>query len=274
MIPRFKKHPYLERMVIFDGGLAMNQKKSEKIIFLTSSPDASYQEDGKWVPGPFTAKNGFLERFKNACPVNAQVLLVTATPDEKEKNEEMREYFTRVFEASSMTVKAMHLLDRETAGRMSQWMAASQVVILGGGHVPTQNRFFHELGLRECLQDFSGVIMGISAGSMNCADMVYAQPELAGEAADAGYRRFLTGLGLTSRQILPHYQMVKDYTLDGLRLMEEITYPDSAGREFYALEDGSYILCRDGRETLYGNAYRIAEGRFTMVCRDGESLEL
>lgn len=88
--------------------------------------------------------------------------------------------------------------------------------------------------------------MGISAGSMNCADMVYAQPELEGEAADPSYERFIVGLGLTERNILPHYQMVKDYTLDGLRLMEEITYPDSAGREFYALEDGSYILCADG----------------------------
>ena len=252
----------------------MNHKKTEKTIFLTSSPDTSYQVDGKWVTGPFTAKNGFLERFKSACPANPQVLLVTATPDEEEKNKEMREYFTRVFEASNMPVKTMHLLERRTAGRLSKWMDGSQVMILGGGHVPTQNRFFQELGLRECLKDFGGVIMGISAGSMNCADVVYAQPELAGEAADGGYQRFLVGLGLTGRQILPHYQMVKDYTLDGLRLMEEITYPDSVGREFYALEDGSYILCRGGRETLYGNAYRIAEGKFTMACRDGESLEL
>lgn len=120
----------------------MNHKKTEKIIFLTSSPDTSYQVDGKWVTGPFTAKNGFLERFKSACPANPQVLLVTATPDEEEKNKEMREYFTRVFEASNMPVKTMHLLERRTAGRLSKWMDGSQVMILGGGHVPTQNRFF------------------------------------------------------------------------------------------------------------------------------------
>ena len=252
----------------------MNQKNTEKIVFLTSSPDASYQVDGKWITGPFTEKNGFLERFKEACPRVSQVLLITATPDEEEKNQEMCQYFTRVFAASKMQIKEMHLLDRRTAGKLSQWINNSDVVILGGGHVPTQNLFFHEQGLRDQIRDFGGVIMGISAGSMNCADVVYAQPELAGEAADAGYQRFLTGLGLTKQQILPHYQMVKDYTLDGLRLMEEITYPDSVGRKFYALEDGSYILCRGGKETLYGNAYQIAEGKFTRVCRDRESLEL
>ena len=252
----------------------MNKKRKEKMVFLTSSPDASYQKDGKWVTGPFTEKNGFLERFRNACPLRPRVLLITATPDEQEKNQEMIQYFTRVFAASRIQPEAMRLLERSTMDRLEEWIPSSDVVILGGGHVPTQNQFFAQIGLREKLSEFGGVIMGISAGSMNCADIVYAQPELAGEAADPGYQRFLKGLGLTRLNILPHYQMVKDYTLDGLRLMEEITYLDSTGREFYALKDGSYILCAGGKETLYGNAYRIADGIFTMVCRDGEWIEL
>lgn len=246
----------------------------EKIVFLTSSPDASYQVDGKWVTGPFTDKNGFLERFRSVCPSSPRVLMITATPDEEEKNQEMSQYFTRVFAASKIEVQAMELVERSTADRLEQWMGTSDVIILGGGHVPTQNRFFKELGLREKIRNFRGVIMGISAGSMNCADTVYAQPELAGEAVDPEYQKFIRGLGLTKQNILPHYQMVKDYTLDGLQLMEEITYPDSLGQVFYALEDGSYILCRDGKEILYGNAYRISDGNFIMVCRDGEALEL
>ncbi len=244
-------------------------KNCEKMVFLTSSPDASFQVNGEWVTGPFTEKNGFLKRFREACPPHPRVLMITATPDEPEKNKEMNEYFARVFAASNMEPQAMRLLDRGTAGRAGEWLADSDVVILGGGHVPTQNRFFREIGLREKLRHFGGVVMGISAGSMNCARMVYAQPELAGEAADPGYKRFIEGLGLTETRILPHYQMVKDYILDGLRLMEEITYPDSVGREFYALEDGSYILCAGGKEYLYGNAYRIADGGLTLACRDG-----
>ena len=252
----------------------MNRKSRTKTVFLTSSPDASFQVDGTWVTGPFTDKNGFLERFRSACPVRPRVLMITATPDEKEKNQEMSQYFTRVFAASKIEVEVMRLLERDTADWLEEWINSSDVIILGGGHVPTQNRFFKDIGLREKIQDFEGVIMGISAGSMNCADMVYAQPELAGEAVDLEYQRFITGLGLTKQNILPHYQMVKDYTLDGMRLMEEITYSDSVGHIFYALEDGSYILCEGGKETLYGNAYQIADGMFTMVCRDGQSLNL
>ena len=57
---------------------------------------------------------------------------------------------------------------------------------------------------------------------MNCAKTVYAHPERAGEAIDPQYKRFIPGLGLTKRMILPHYQMIKDDVLDNLRAMEDI----------------------------------------------------
>ena len=68
--------------------------------------------------------------------------------------------------------------------------------------------------------------MGISAGHMNCAEIVYAQPEMPGEAVDPDYRRFIPGLGLTKYNILPHYQAVKDDYVDGMRLFEDITFRD------------------------------------------------
>lgn len=63
----------------------MKSENGKKTVFLTSSPDGSYQVDGEWVTGPFTERNGFLQRFKEACPDCPQVLLITATPDDKEK---------------------------------------------------------------------------------------------------------------------------------------------------------------------------------------------
>ena len=148
------------------------------------------------------------------------------------------------------------------------------MVILGGGHVPTQKRFFDEIGLRDAFKGWDGIVMGISAGSMNCAEVVYAQPEMPGEAADPSYPRFIRGLGLTDINVLPHYQAVKDDYVDGLRLMEEITYPDSRGRVFYAITDGSYVLETGDRKEIRGEAYRIADGQIRQVCRKGEILAL
>ena len=94
------------------------------------------------------------------------------------------------------------------------------------------------------MRSFDGVLVGISAGTMNSAEVVYAQPELEGEATDPNYQRFLPGLGLTKKMILPHYQMLKDEVLDGLRVMEDIAYPDSQGRRFYLLVDGAICISK------------------------------
>ncbi|MBO6270683.1 MAG: dipeptidase E, partial [Clostridium sp.] len=53
--------------------------------------------------------------------------------------------------------------------------------------------------------------------------------------------------------------------LDGKRLFEDITYPDSLGREFYVLPDGSYIYSRDGEEEILGEAWRIADGKLEKI---------
>ena len=45
---------------------------------------------------------------------------------------------------------------------------------------------------------------------MNCAEIVYAQPEMSGEAVDPNYKRFLKGLNLTKYQIIPHYESIKN----------------------------------------------------------------
>lgn len=253
----------------------MNKKNNGRIVFLTSSPDGSWQtEDGTWITGPFTFRNGFLDQMRSVWKDPSNVLAITAFPDEDEKNDEMLQYYTRVLAASELPVAEIRMLDRRTAGHVKEWMADSDFVILGGGHVPTEHAFFEKLGLKELIRDFSGVIMGISAGTMNSAELVYAQPELEGEAVDPGYVKFFPGLGLTALNILPHYQMVKDYTLDGMRLFEEITFSDSYGHEFLVLEDGSYVRCDDNGEVLYGNAYRIADGVMEQICGEGEQLVL
>ena len=148
------------------------------------------------------------------------------------------------------------------------------VLFLAGGHVPTQRDFFEAIGLREKLQGFQGIIIGISAGSMNSADMVYIQPEEPGEAVDKGFCRWGRGLGLTKRNILPHYQMVKDNYLDGMRLYEDVTMPDSYGHEFIVLCDGSYLRIEAEEagappisEEVYGEAYVIRDGNVSELCR-------
>lgn len=101
---------------------------------------------------------------------------------------------------------------------------------------------------------------------------VYAQPELEGASIAKDYKRFLPGLGITKLMILPHYQKIKDEVLDGKRLFEDITYSDSYGRKFYALEDGSYFLIENKTTTLFGAAYLIKDGFIKQICEKDKSI--
>ena len=237
------------------------------ILFLTSSPtgplDNSYPVDG------LDSSNGFPEQLARFWPEKARVLMISAFPDDIPANEEMGAFFERTLRESGLSMSAFTLLDRRQMPMSFGQIRSHSVLLLGGGHVPTQNAFFRELHLRECLESYDGLILGISAGSMNAADVVYAQPEEPGEATDPDYVRFLPGLGLTRTQILPHYQMVRDRTLDGLSLYRDITRRDSFGRRFLILPDGSYLLSQDGQERVYGEAYQMADGVLTQICTQG-----
>lgn len=240
-------------------------------LFLTSGP-GGYRKDGdQYIPCGLNEQNGFVDHLKRFWPESARVLLVSAGPDEFEKNDRQRANFEESFPMSGLPVSCVDICDSRAPDLEPN---DYDVVILGGGHVPTQSAFFARIGLKEKLRGFQGIVMGISAGTMNSASTVYAQPELEGEALDPDYQRFIPGLGLTEYMIVPHYQIIHDDVLDGMRLIEDITLPDSAGRNIYLLPDGSYILETAGSATLYGEAYLAEDQALTQICRQGETLSL
>ena len=139
---------------------------------------------------------------------------------------------------------------------------------------PPKTNSIDQIRLKQSLENYQGLLIAWSAGSMNCAETVYALPEEEGEGVDPNYRRYLPGLGLTKHIIIPHYQDTKHDVVDGLRVMEDMAYPDSFGRTFYALPDGSYILSADGQEAVYGEAYRIQNGIIRKINEENRTLVL
>ena len=238
------------------------------IAFLTSSP---FRED---VDRPtFSNLNGFVDRIRGCLPPNPRCLYICSEPTRTDMNCYYGADMFMAFANSGIHFSAYQVLDGHNAHQATQLVEEANLVILTGGHVPTQNAFFQKIGLRELLQNYPGVVMGISAGSMNSADVVYSQPEEPGES-DPAFARFLPGLGLTTVQVLPHYQKVRNMRVDGLRLYEDITYADSMGHTFYALPDFSYIVDDGCFATLFGEGYRIHNGILERLTSHGDVLRI
>ena len=162
------------------------------ILFLTSSPTGPL--DGSRLVDGLDEKNRFVENLKKYWKQNARCLMVAASPEAYAANDEMTAFFKKAVEKSGLSVSDFELWDDRTEDMSKEILHSYDVIFLGGGHVPTQNRFFKKIGLREKMQSYDGIVIGISAGTMNSADTVYAQPELPGEATDPSYVRYLQGL--------------------------------------------------------------------------------
>lgn len=238
------------------------------IVYLTSSPCI----DGapRAILNP---QNGFLDRLRCDLPANPRCLFVASSPDDRDATCEFGAAMFCAFAEAGIHFSAYRILDRWTEEFAAELIQDSDFIILAGGHVPTQNAFFQEIQLGVLLQGYEGVVMGISAGTMNAASMVYMQPEEPGESRPS-FRRFAPGLGLTQVNVCPHYQKVRNMILDGKRLFEDITYPDSRGRTFFALPDGSYFRIQDSQTILHGEAWRIRNGILEKLTRNGESRNL
>lgn len=234
-------------------------------LFITSSP---------YIDGADRAilsnANHFVDRIREALPPFPNVLFVCSNPEDHGGVCQFAAETCAAFLEAGMPFGSYQVLDGTNAGRAYSLVCHSDLIVLSGGHVPTQNAFFRKIRLRHLLHKFEGVVLGISAGSMNMADTVYVQPEEPGESLDPEFRRFAPGLGLTEANICPHYQKVRNAMLDGQRLFEDITYADSIGNCFFALPDGSYIYQDEEQMLLCGQAWRIRNGILELLTRDEE----
>ena len=238
------------------------------VTFLCSSPTRELDREH---PCPMLdERNGFVEQLKRFWREDARCLMIAAWPDAHALNDEMTAYYREAAEYSGLSVGCFDLWDDRMPPLNREELHRYDALFLAGGHVPSEFRWFEAIGLPQLIKGYEGLVIGTSAGSMNAARVVYAWPEEPGETQIPEEELFYPGLGLARTLVLPHYQKLKNATLDGLRLLEDIARGHSYGRAFYAIPDGSYVLVEGDRETLFGEGHLVKDGSITLFAREGD----
>ncbi len=245
---------------------------SYKVLFLTSNP---IQEKVWGFPkDTVDYSNSFVENLKKYWKPESRGLFITASPEDHANNDRMSAFYRKNFAEAGFTMSCFDVWDsRNTEAFDAQKLAGYDFIFMGGGHVPTQNEWFKKIDLPTKILSFHGVLMGLSAGSMNSAIEPYAWAEAKGEAIDPHFKLFRKGLGCSRTVILPHIQAYKDHVLDGKRVLEDIAFVHSRkyGKQFIAMPDGSYVIVKDGVETVYGEAYLVKDGVMKKFCEKEQS---
>ena len=222
------------------------------VLYLTSS-FIPYQEPGEYKKTPPEDCYGFFDDLKKEWPDSANVLFVPADPTLTKDNENQIQQVIDAFEYKDLKVAEVKTLDDNCNDALKGLIVWSDVIYMGGGHAPTQLAFMKRIGLKDALTDYPGIIIGLSAGSINAAYDVYLMPELEGEAADPNYVRFSEGLDLTNIELIPHADYLKTVTLDGKKLIDDMATPvDKDFRNFEA-KDMQDVKDMSDRQTAFCN---------------------
>lgn len=230
------------------------------VVYLTSSFIPCQDPDSYEKVAPSKCY-GFFDDLKKEWRKEANLLYVPCDPAAEKENEHQMKCILDTFEFTSLPVKDVIVLDEKQDTSVAELVSWADVIYLAGGHAPTQLAFMKRIGLKKALLDYKGIVICLSAGSMNAAYDVYLPPELPGEAADPNYVRFSEGLDLTNIQMIPHAEILMGSRIDGMDFIEDVVLPDSFGRRFYLVTDGSYFKVKDGKTSFKGEGHIIEDGQ-------------
>lgn len=249
-----------------------------KAIFLTSNlgcyKKISNDNGSTKIAIKCNNSNKFMDKLKDVCPIIETLSIVASNPDNFNKTKEYANILMQSLTLDNYDIKKLNIIDHKFSGNIEKAILSSQLVVLSGGSVPKQNKYFQDINLAFILKKYEGVLIGQSAGSMNCSTTVYTQPETIDEFNDSNYERIITGLGLTDITIMPHMNKADTAELPNQPTIMQMCLADSYNIPHYGICDYGFIEIINNKATAYGKTLYLKDGKCTILCSDHEHVNL
>lgn len=184
---------------------------------------------------------------------------IAASPNNIEKNEKM--FYgdgvcpgvVNMLKSCGIEIAETILLDNRIDEQTAKSIIKrSDAIYLLGGDPMSQYKFIESIGCLELLKVFSGIVFGISAGSMNCSNNVLYFAE--GSHDIIKYK----GLGISSVYIYPHFSVDNEELVLQLKQL-------SQDADIFALPNDSYIKIANNKTEIVGKCYLFSNRKFTEI---------
>ncbi len=231
-------------------------------LFLASNIGGIKKENGKKIPVKFFEDNNFLKNMKENINNYNKFVIIASDPDNYEQNDEYLKLDMKVLALSGLHFKENVVLDNRNKEDIDNVLNNSSLIFLSGGNAFQQNKFFNNINLKKYIKKTDACIVGISAGSINSAKIVFSSPE---NEKDLTNPTILEGLDLTTINVEPHFDCDNPNKIQMDAIIKE-----SNNRIIYGLPDKSYVF----NNKIYGKCYRICKGNIELISNDDETVDI
>jgi len=230
-----------------------------KIVYLVSSLGMHNKIDGIKYAKKMDNNNHIIDNLKNDIKNSVNAVIIPGNSYDVERNDVLTQIFVESFNMSGININHVDLIDDRFNKNIKSIIESADLILLGGGYPLEQIEFFNKIDLKNILKTYNGIIIGQSAGAMNCASRVLCSPE--------GIENFndpveWEGLGLTDINIEPHF--IKEDLLfneEDKKIREKLLELSYKGN-LIAIPDGSYVrIDEEGKYVVYGEYFIIKRGK-------------
>ena len=169
-----------------------------------------------------------------------------------EKTDKYFHFFLNMFEEADIHFEEAYVIDgRMSADEAQKRVAEADVIWLSGGDTPTQFGYFQKYSLDTVIKQHDGIIIGMSAGSINMA-----KTSICTLSCGHFKQEIYNGLACVDISVEPHFirNEVSDELID---LSKKYT--------IYGLCDESFIVCSGETIEFYGEIYILSQGNIERV---------
>lgn len=192
--------------------------------------------------------NSIIEYFQKDIKNNSNITVIASSFDKYEKNDLFFNKTIKFFNDININFKNTHLIDsRISKEEAKDLIETSDVVYIMGGDPYSGMQSINSYELKEVLRNFNGIIIGVSAGSMNMnANICYVDED--DEKTIIEY----TGLELADFNIYPHLDFNNiDYLKEIFRVSKQ--------QKTIALPNESFIRIENNIPEIIGEHYFVED---------------
>ena len=190
----------------------------------------------------------FVKQLEKRISKREHLVMVAS---EFEKNQDMTDYYSKMFadmfQEAGIGFEHIHIVDsRMTKKEMKDTIQLADVLWLSGGDTPVQYDYFRKYELIPVIQEYDGIVIGMSAGAINMG-----KTAVCSLTCQHTEQTIYEGLGLVDISVEPH--------LDSQNVSQELLEV-SKKYSLYGMCDDSVIINENHNLTYFGDIFLIENG--------------